>query len=140
MTIGLAIGAALGVVSAISDLARRSVPNWLTGAGVLGGLLWHAVGGGWRGLGWAAAGAALGFALLLPLHIQGAMGGGDVKLMSAFGALLGPGGILLAALLAAIFGGIWALVWLGWRPRAGAIPFAPAIVLGAWASWMGGGS
>jgi len=66
------------------------------------------------------------------------MGGGDVKLMAAFGALLGPPGILLAALMAALFGGIWTLAWVASRPRAAAIPYAPAIVLGAWASWIGG--
>ena len=50
-----------------------------------------------------------GFLLMLPLHLCGAMGGGDVKLMAAFGTLLGPAGILAAAVFGAIAGAIWAL-------------------------------
>ena len=68
------------------------------------------------------------------------MGGGDVKLMAAFGTLLGPAGILLAALLGCIFGGIYAAAVLLCNPRTHAIPYAPAIVLGAWFSLLGGGS
>ena len=83
----------------------RRVPNWLTAAGLAAGLA-CALPGGWRGLALATAGAALGFALLLPFHWCGAMGGGDVKLMAAFGAFLGPAGILLAAFFAAIAGGL----------------------------------
>jgi prepilin peptidase CpaA len=139
-SIGIAIGIAIGVVAVATDLVRRVVPNWLTVAGVLAGVLFHAATGGWRGLGLAIGGAALGLVVLLPVRMAGAMGGGDLKLMAAFGALLGPPGILLAAVLAAIFGGIWALAWLGFRPRVRAVPYAPAIVLGAWASWIGGGS
>ena len=88
----------------------------------------------------AAAGALVGFLLLLPFHWCGAMGGGDVKLMAAYGAVLGPSGILLAAVFAAVFGGICAAGALLWNRRTAAIPYAPAIVLGAWMSLLGGGS
>ena len=95
-----------------------------------------AVGEGWHGLGWAAAGAGLGFLILLPFHWCG----GDVKLMAASGALLGPSGILLAAVLASIFGGIAAAGALLRHPRRPAIPYAPVIALGAWITLLGGGS
>ena len=85
------------------------------------------------------AGAALGFAILLPFYLAGGMGGGNVKLMAAFGALLGPSGVLLAALLSAIVGGVWAAASSLVKPHAAAIPFAPAIVVAAWISWFGGG-
>ena len=88
----------------------------------------------------AAAGAVVGFLILLPFHWCGAMGGGDVKLMAAYGALLGPSGILLAAVFAAVIGGLSAAGTLLLRPRDAAIPYAPAIVLGAWVSLLGGGS
>jgi prepilin signal peptidase PulO-like enzyme (type II secretory pathway) len=87
----------------------------------------------------AAAGTLVGFLILLPFHWWGAMGGGDVKLMAAYGALLGPSGILLAALFAAVLGGLSAAGTLLWKPRTAAIPYAPAIVLGAWISLLGGG-
>ena len=136
---GMAVAAVLGVIAVVEDLRRRHVPNWLTAAGVAGGLV-CAAGGGWRGVGMAAAGAAAGFLLLVPFHWLGAMGGGDVKLMAAYGALLGPAGIFLAAVFAGAIGGVCAACTLLLRPRAAAIPYAPAIVLGAWVSLLGGGS
>ena len=138
MTALTILAAGLGAVAIVEDLRRRRVPNWLTAAGVAGGL-GCAAWGGWHGLGIAAAGTLVGF-LLLPFHWCGAMGGGDVKLMAAYGAVLGPSGILLAAVFAAIFGGIGAAGALLWNRRTGAIPYAPAIVLGAWVSLLGGGS
>jgi prepilin peptidase CpaA len=138
MTAGMAIALGLGAAAVSEDLRRRSVPNWLTAAGAAGGLA-RAAWGGRHSLAMAVAGALVGFLILLPFHWCGAMGGGDVKLMAAFGALLGPPGILLAALFAAAFGGLSAAGALLWNPRAPAIPYAPAIVLGAWMSLLGGG-
>jgi prepilin peptidase CpaA len=139
MTAGIAVAAGLGLAAVEEDLRRRQVPNWLTAAGAAGGLVCGAW-GGWHGLGIAACGALVGFLLLLPFHWCGAMGGGDVKLMAAYGALLGPSGTLLAVLFAAVFGGVSAAGTLLWNPRTVAIPYAPAIVLGAWISLLGGGS
>jgi len=139
MTPAVSIALGLGVASVVEDLRHRRVSNWLTAAGAAGGLACAAQ-GGWHTLGMAAAGAFLGFLMLLPFHFCGAMGGGDVKLMAAYGALLGPSGILLAALFAALFGGLYAAVAVLWNPRSRAIPYAPAIVLGAWFSLLGGGS
>ena len=85
----------------------------------------------------ALAGGAVGFLLLLPLHLCGAMGGGDVKLMAAFGTLLGPAGILAAAVFGAIAGALWGLGALLRGARA--IPYAPAIAAGVWVSLVGGG-
>lgn len=139
MTAALIITAGLGIAATIGDVGWRRVPNWLTLSGAAAGLA-VATGGGWRGLALAATGAVIGFLILLPFHWCGAMGGGDVKLMSAFGAFLGPGGILLAGVFAAIFGGLGAAAVMLWKPREAAIPYAPAIVLGAWISLLGGGS
>ena len=139
MTPAVLIATGLGVLAVVEDLRRRRVPNWLTAAGAAGGLA-CAAWGGWHGLGIATAGTLVGFLILLPFHCCGAMGGGDVKLMAAYGALLGPSGILLAAMFAAVFGGLSAAGTLLWNPRTAAIPYAPAIVLGAWVSLLGGGS
>ena len=138
MTSAACIALGLGVAAVVEDLRRRHVPNWLTAAGAAGGLV-CAAWGGWHGLGIAAAGTLVGFLILLPFNLCGAMGGGDVKLMAAYGALLGPAGILLAAIFAAVFGGLSAAGTLLLRPRTAAIPYAPAIVLGAWISLLGGG-
>jgi prepilin peptidase CpaA len=138
MTVVITLAAVLGVVASVGDVGWRRVPNWLTVSGAAAGLA-CASAGGWRGLALGAAGVALGFLILMPFHWCHAMGGGDVKLMAAFGALLGPGGILLAGVFAAILGGVAAAAVMIWKPREPAIPYAPAIVLGAWISLLGGG-
>ena len=139
MTAAIAVAGGLGVIAVVQDVGWRRLPNWLTAAGVAAGLM-CAIPSGWRGFGLALAGCALGFLLLLPFHLCGAMGGGDIKLMAAYGAFLGPSGILLAGLFAAVFGGLYAAAALLRRRRQATIPYAPAIVLGAWVSLLGGGS
>ncbi len=61
-------------------------------------------------LGTAAFGFVLGLALMLPGHMLGATGAGDVKLMAAIGAIVGPGIVINAFLFTAVAGGILAIV------------------------------
>ncbi|HYW44775.1 MAG TPA: A24 family peptidase [Bryobacteraceae bacterium] len=128
----------LGCIAAVDDLRRRVISNWISLGAIAAGLIWHTVQRGWTGLAAAAGGAALGFAVFLVFYCLGGMGGGDLKLMAAFGALLGPQGILLAALLASIIGGLMAAASLIGDRRRRAIPYAPAIVLGAWLALLAG--
>lgn len=111
----LVIGA--GVAATVIDIRQRRVPNVLTmGVASLGLVL--AMGGlGTVTVGGALGGLALGLALLLPAHVFGATGAGDVKLLAAFGALLGPADVFDAFLRAAILGGVMALVVALWRGR-----------------------
>jgi len=53
---------------------------------------------------------SVGLALMLPSHVIGATGAGDVKLLAAFGTLLGPGRTGWAFLYSAIAGGAIALI------------------------------
>ena len=99
-----------GGASALVDLWSRRVPNELTlGLTILG--LTLAV-FGLSGLSPVAAigGLALGLLLMLPGHVIGATGAGDVKLFAALGTLLGPSGIAVAFLYSAIAGGVLAVV------------------------------
>jgi len=98
---------ALVTVAAATDLRRGRIPNVLTlgglGCGIAGGL----VGGGPGGL-LSAVGGALAAALVpLLLFRAGALGGGDVKLFAALGALLGSTAALEAETLAFAFGALW---------------------------------
>jgi len=138
-TVGPLLVVGLGLAASVSDLARRRVSNWITGCGVVAGLVVQSCTGGWRGLAAGLIGASIGFLVLLPLQVKGAMGGGDVKLMAAFGAMLGPAGVAVALLFGAVAGGLLAAVWILSKPRVAAIPYAPALALGAWISWWGGG-
>jgi prepilin peptidase CpaA len=65
-------------------------------------------------------GFALGFALMMPGHLFGATGAGDVKLMAAVGAILGPALVVSAFLFTAIAGGVLAVVVAARRQRLAA--------------------
>jgi prepilin peptidase CpaA len=91
----LAAAIAVALVAAISDLYTGRIPNWLTLGGMLAGVVGHALHGfSVAGLGGglqegAMALAGLLFCSIAPgfLYWKGAMGGGDLKLFAAIGAL-----------------------------------------------------
>lgn len=110
LTITQGVAIAVAVAGCVTDLRTRRVPNGLTFGAALGGIAWGAVSGGWTGLGWAAAGWATGLAVFLPFFLLRGIGGGDVKLVAALGAWLGPVGALWVGAFAALAGGPLALV------------------------------
>lgn len=99
----------LGLSAAVvTDVRTRRIPNWLTGAiGAAGFGL--ACGGGGLTPAQAALGMLAGLLLMMPGHLIGATGAGDVKLMAAIGAVVGPGLILRTFLYTAVAGGLFAL-------------------------------
>ena len=101
--------AAGGALSIVIDLRTRRIPNVLTGATALVGLAVAALGYGAVTLPQALGGLVVGFLVMLPGHVVGATGAGDVKLFAALGTLLGPGGTLLAFFYTALAGGALAL-------------------------------
>ena len=106
---------AVGIAAMVDDLKRRHIANWIPAAALAGGMGWQMGLNGWRGALTGLAGAALGFGVFLGFYLLGGMGGGDVKLMAGFGALLGPGGLLQAALWTAAVGGVMAVGALTWQ-------------------------
>src|SRR5205807_3290801 len=92
-----------------NDLARREIANWIPAVALLAGFAWQIGRNGWMGAWYALAGAATGFAVFLIFYLLGGMGGGDVKLMAGFGALLGTSRLLEAALWTAGVGGVMAV-------------------------------
>ena len=93
-----------GTAAAI-DLRTRRVPNVLTMSLAATGIALAASRFGHITIAAALGGGLLGLLLMLPGHFLGATGGGDVKLLSATGTLLGPAATLWAFLLAMIAGG-----------------------------------
>ncbi|MFW6125351.1 MAG: A24 family peptidase, partial [Pirellulales bacterium] len=75
-------------------------------------ILYHAVVGGWQGVGTAMGGFATGFGVLLVLWLIGGAGAGDVKLMGALGAWLGARLTLWAVLLSAFVVAVSAAAYL----------------------------
>ena len=79
----------VGLAAVIEDLGWRRVSNWTSGGAVAAGLIVHYLQKGWSGAWHSLLGALIGFGVFLVFYLLGGMGGGDVKLMSGFGALLG---------------------------------------------------
>ena len=99
-----------GGASAAVDVWTRRVPNPLTlGIAALGVTLAATHTSGVSVIG-SVAGFALGLLLMLPGHVIGATGAGDVKLFAAVGTLLGPTRTGMAFLYTAIAGGVLAVV------------------------------
>ena len=100
------------LIGAVLDVRFHRIPNWLTFSALAAGLAYHLIASGLHGLYFSAGGLILGFALLLPFYLMGGMGAGDVKLLAAVGALLGPTGVFWAFLCTALVGGIYAMALL----------------------------
>jgi prepilin peptidase CpaA len=155
------ISGIVGVAAIVDDLTRRRISNWIPCSAFAAGLILQTSQGGWRGAGAALLGTATGAGVFLIFYLLGGMGGGDVKLMAGFGAVLGVSRLLEAALWTAGCGGLMAVLVISaryvrqiWRGegsaqakasegestgerrklRADSIPYAPAIAAGVWLS------
>jgi len=138
---------AVGCPAIWIDSRTHRIPNPLVMATLVAACVVQVGFNGAAGIIAALVGAMIGLLFLLPLHLKGAMGAGDVKFMAALGALLGPRAAILAGGLTLIAGlGLaLAILWWGSRPAVPAegdagsalttrIPYAAAIVSGALAA------
>ena len=102
------IALAAALAAAATDLRNRRIPNELTLGTLAAGMILQAGLGGSTGLLLAVLGLlAAGLPALLLFALR-AMGGGDVKLLAACGALLGPAAGLELLLATAVAGGLLA--------------------------------
>jgi prepilin peptidase CpaA len=98
-------------VATVTDLRTRRIPNWLVVPFLIAGLVVPAWLHGWSGLWQSLEGFGLGALIYGFLHWMGGMGMGDVKLVAAIGAWIGPQQLMLSIVLTAMAGGIMALIW-----------------------------
>ena len=145
----------VGILAVAEDLWRREISNWTCLTALVGGIGLHIYERGTHGLSSVFLSVLAGFCVFLAFYLLGGMGGGDVKLMAGFGAVIGkPGNLIEAALLTAFIGGVMALLVLLFRAlrrlvqarkhydeivteKRAHIPYAPAITLGVWLSLLG---
>ena len=95
---------------AVIDIRQRRIPNVVSVTTAAVGVALAASGLSGLTVASSLAGLAAGFALMLPGHVIGGTGAGDVKLFAAAGTLLGTGRILPAFLFVAIAGGALAIL------------------------------
>ena len=98
-----------GLAAAAIDVRTRRVPNLLTASLAAAGVAFAVAGVGRLSIAGSIAGIAIGFGLMLPGHLFGATGAGDVKLFAAAGALLGPAATAAAFIYTALAGGALAI-------------------------------
>ncbi|MBA4357408.1 MAG: A24 family peptidase [Humidesulfovibrio sp.] len=102
-------------VATVIDLRSQRIPNLLTIPAALAAVAYHLLSQGPQGAWFSLAGLGLGLSLMLAPFLFGVMGGGDVKLLAAVGAWVGPQTVLVAFLLTSLAGGGYALVLLARR-------------------------
>ena len=122
------------LVAGFTDLRSRHIGNWLTGAVALGApLFWWASGLSlWPDIAMQVGVAVAAFAVLAALFAFGAMGGGDVKLLTALALWIEPTWFLRLLVVMALVGGVLTIVFAAWhvtrrRKDRLAIPYGVAI-------------
>ncbi len=96
------------------EIKSSRIPNWLTVSGMAVGLILGYLQGMpafWSSLG----GLLIGFGFLFIFYVFGGLGGGDVKLMGAAGALMGAKLIQPALFYTALVGVCLAVMMCIWR-------------------------
>ncbi len=95
---------AMLAAAVVTDVRSRRIPNKLTLAIFLTGIARSLCDASPVGFGAAWAGVGVGVAICLGLVLIGALGGGDLKLVAAAGAWVGPVPILAIFALSAVIG------------------------------------
>jgi prepilin peptidase CpaA len=96
-------------VAALTDVWRFKVYNLLTFPVLAAGIIYHAIVGGWSGLGGSVAGAVFGLIVFLVPYMMGGMGAGDVKFVAALGAWLGVKLLAVVVFFGCMATGIYAM-------------------------------
>lgn len=115
----------LTAIAAAYDFRTGHIPNWLTFGSLLAALvaqaLLGALQGGWAGLVGGIAAAVFGVivcaAVPAIVFFRGGMGGGDVKLFAALGALCAARDGLLAESYSFVIALLWAPACLAYQGR-----------------------
>jgi len=132
LAITTAIMYAAVLTGAATDIRWGKVPNALTAPCALLGIVLNVADSGISGLGLSLAGIAVALALwLLGPLLGNVLGGGDIKLLAAVGALRGPVFVLYAVAFSVFCGGLLAVSYAAGRHKL----LASCRQLGQWLYW-----
>lgn len=125
-------------VAVVCDLRTREIPDWIPLAILAWGCLM--VVAGLYETTWMAAvlGGLLGLGLSAVVFYLGGLGGGDVKLLAAIGAVVGPWALLSILAWMGAAGGLLAVAAIARGKRDFAYGPAIAIGLALEIAWPGG--
>lgn len=105
---------ALIIICSATDVRARRVPNSVLLPALLASLFLNSLADGLTGLVDSLAGLAIGLLMLMPFHLLGRMGAGDIKLLGVVGSVLGAWGATVAGLATMMAGAILGIVYLAW--------------------------
>ena len=108
---------AVAIAAAVIDVQQHRIPNWLTYPAIVMGLLLRVCFFGRHGLLTAVGGCLLAGGIVFVFYAVRAMGAGDLKLLAALGAIVGPHYVVTILLTTAIAGGVFALIYVAYRGR-----------------------
>ncbi len=115
---GLLIALAIALlVAAFTDIRSRHIGNWLNGGIAMAAPLWWWVNGLslWPDIAIQFGIALAAFAVLAILFALRAMGGGDVKLLTALALWIEPTWFLQMLVVMALVGGVLTIAMGGWH-------------------------
>jgi prepilin peptidase CpaA len=107
----------LVLLASLFDIRKHRIPNWLSLTGAVLAVALNTFLFEMAGLWYSLKGLGLAFAIYFVLYLLRGMGAGDVKLMAAVGAAVGPFNWLGILFLTAVIGGVAALVLAGSKGR-----------------------
>jgi prepilin peptidase CpaA len=99
-------------VASLTDLLYKKIPNWLTYSSLICGIFFQILFRGFDGFSNSLQGIGIGFALTFIIYLAGGLGAGDVKLMAALGAFLGPKEIFITFIFSSFLSGVYAIILL----------------------------
>jgi prepilin peptidase CpaA len=125
------------LIAAFTDIRRRQIDNWLNATiAATAPVFWWATGLSlWPGVAMQLAGAVIAFAVLAGLFALRAMGGGDVKLLTALALWLPAIVFMQLLIVVAVLGGVLTVALVLWHVTRRQkdklkIPYGVAIALG----------
>jgi prepilin peptidase CpaA len=124
----IAIPLGLTLVAVATDLRRREVPDWVPVSIFVWAIVGRAFGACPLAWGTLFTGGLLGLVASALVYARGGFGGGDVKLIAALGAVLGPWLLVQMLFWMAMAGAVMALVAAARGERS--FPYVPAIAAG----------
>jgi len=110
MTISSIAALVISLAACATDLRSRRIPNLLTLGAALAAFTFHLASNGTLGFTQSLLGWLLGAGVFFLPFALGGLGGGDIKLLAALGAWLGPMPVLWLSMYTGVAGAVMAVV------------------------------